>query len=63
MSSDLPVRTEFHTHHASPRRLFKELEVLLGPSARFTVDVSWSEYVCIRLLTKLSPDAAQCLRD
>jgi hypothetical protein len=58
MASELSVRTEFHTHHASPRRLFKELEVLLGPTARFTVDVSYSKFFYMRLLTKLSPDAA-----
>ncbi|KAJ4223103.1 hypothetical protein NW760_010789 [Fusarium oxysporum] len=40
MSSELSVRTEFHTHHASPRRLVEELRDLLGPGAEFTVDTS-----------------------
>jgi hypothetical protein len=44
MSSEPSVRTEFHTHHASPQRLFKELEQLLGPDARFTIDMRHNVY-------------------
>ncbi|KAH7150953.1 hypothetical protein DER46DRAFT_400526 [Fusarium sp. MPI-SDFR-AT-0072] len=44
MSSELSVRTEFHTHHASPRRLVQELRDLLGPGAEFTVDMRHNIY-------------------
>ncbi|QPC73201.1 hypothetical protein HYE68_003953 [Fusarium pseudograminearum] len=44
MSSPLSIRTEFHTHHASPTRLFKELEDLLGSSAQFKVDMRHNIY-------------------
>ncbi|SCO92073.1 uncharacterized protein FRV6_16201 [Fusarium oxysporum] len=38
------VRTEFHTHHAAPRRLLEELRDLLGPSAQFSVDMRHNIY-------------------
>ncbi|WXC63384.1 hypothetical protein SNK03_009206 [Fusarium graminearum] len=44
MSSPLSVRTEFHTHHASPKRLLRELEDLLGPEAKFSVDMRHNIY-------------------
>ncbi|CEF85236.1 hypothetical protein FGSG_07743 [Fusarium graminearum PH-1] len=44
MSSPLSIRTEFHTHHASPTRLLKELEDLLGSRAQFRVDMRHNIY-------------------
>jgi hypothetical protein len=37
--SDTMVREALHTKFASPRRLVRELEGLLGDDARFTVEV------------------------
>ncbi|ENH70116.1 hypothetical protein FOC1_g10004100 [Fusarium oxysporum f. sp. cubense race 1] len=48
------VRTEFHTHHAAPRRLLEELRDLLGPSAQFSVDVGWSATSCNMLTNMVS---------
>jgi hypothetical protein len=57
MSSELSVRTEFHTHHASPRRLVQELRDLLGPGAQFNVDVRPQTFYRFDSLTNELSDA------
>ena len=38
------VSSEFHTHHATPQQLFRELKILLGDDAQFKVEMRHNIY-------------------
>ncbi|KAI8651034.1 hypothetical protein NCS57_01439100 [Fusarium keratoplasticum] len=39
-----PINSEFHTHHATPHQLFRELRSILGDDARFKVEMRHNIY-------------------
>ncbi|KAH7161680.1 hypothetical protein EDB81DRAFT_785310 [Dactylonectria macrodidyma] len=40
----MTIRSEFHTNHATPQQLVRELRVLLGDGAQFKVEMRHNVY-------------------